>query len=276
MPIGNKSYYELKENLQNYVSSENIDIEDKKESDNKIYKNICINKEFKSLYLPLKIPNQEEITKILNLMGKYKKIDELDCGNCGYSKCREKAVAVYNNMAEISMCIPFMREKSEKLTNTIFDTTPNLIIIVNEELDITDMNPSARKFFDIKPGSEKGIPIVMFLEEDKFDKVKNEKKDILKEKINISYNNSTVIQNIIWIEESKVMLWIGDDITKDENKEKKYQQMKIDAINMTQKVINNQMVVAQEIASLLGETTAETKVTLTQLKNLIKEEEIRR
>ena len=42
-----------------------------------------------------------------------------------------------------------------------------------------------------------------------------------------------------------------------------------DTVDMAQKVIDKQMIVAQEIASLLGETTAETKVTLTKLKNLI-------
>ena len=49
--------------------------------------------------------------------------------------------------------------------------------------------------------------------------------------------------------------------------------MKMEAIDMAQQVINKQMTVAQEIASLLGETTAETKVTLTKLKQLIQEEE---
>ena len=40
-------------------------------------------------------------------------------------------------------------------------------------------------------------------------------------------------------------------------------------MNMAQKVIDKQMVAAQEIASLLGETTAETKATLTRLKSMI-------
>lgn len=43
--------------------------------------------------------------------------------------------------------------------------------------------------------------------------------------------------------------------------------LKLDTVNMAQNVINKQMRVAQEIASLLGETTAETKVTLNKLKN---------
>jgi len=42
---------------------------------------------------------------------------------------------------------------------------------------------------------------------------------------------------------------------------------------MAQQVIAKQMTVAQEIASLLGETTAETKITLTKLKNFILDDE---
>lgn len=279
MPKDNTSYYERRENLENYVnkkisndllSKDKIEISNCKLCDNLNSISIC--KEFKNLNIPLKVPTNEEITKILNKLGKYTKADEIDCGNCGYKTCREKAVAVFNGMAELSMCLPFMRQNSERLTNVIFETTPNLILVVNEDLDIVDMNPAAQKFFDIRANNEQPIPVVMFLEEDKFAKVRDEKEDILKDKIKIPYNNAIVIQNIIGIKESEVILWIADDITRDELKEIKYQQMKIDAVNMAQKVINNQMIVAQEIASLLGETTAETKVTLTQLKNLINEE----
>ena len=45
--------------------------------------------------------------------------------------------------------------------------------------------------------------------------------------------------------------------------------MKVETIEMAQKVIDKQMLVAQEIAGLLGETTAETKVTLTKLRDTI-------
>lgn len=276
MPMDNTSYYERRENLENYVKS-NIN----KERYNKEIKNcnwckgdfeIAIDKEFENLNNPLKVPTEEEVTKILNKMGKYKKSDELNCGNCGYHTCREKATAVHNGMAEVSMCLPFMRQNSERLTNVIFDTTPNLICVVDEQLDIIDMNPAARRFFDNKISNETTIPVLMFLDEEKFIGVRETKNSILKEKTKLAYNNKTIIQNIIWIEENEVLLWIADDITQEEIKELKYKQMKIDAVTMAQKVINNQMIVAQEIASLLGETTAETKVTLTQLKNLINEE----
>ena len=112
----------------------------------------------------------------------------------------------------------------------------------------------------------------MFLDEDKFENVKKNNKNIIREKITLD-NKYTLIQNIIRLEENNVLIWIADDITKDENIERKLQTMKVDSINMAQEVINKQMMVAQEIASLLGETTAETKVTLTKLKKLILEKE---
>ena len=111
-----------------------------------------------------------------------------------------------------------------------------------------------------------------FLDEDKFENVKKNNKNIIREKITLD-NKYTLIQNIIRLEENNVLIWIADDITKDENIERKLQTMKVDSINMDQEVINKQMMVAQEIASLLGETTAETKVTLTKLKKLILEKE---
>ena len=59
----------------------------------------------------------------------------------------------------------------------------------------------------------------------------------------------------------------------DEKAAEKLQTMKMETVEMAQQIVDKQMIVAQEIAKLLGETTAETKVTLTKLKNIILEEE---
>ncbi|MGL4911197.1 MAG: [Fe-Fe] hydrogenase large subunit C-terminal domain-containing protein [Romboutsia sp.] len=270
MPYDKVSSYERKENLKKYAKScsekdnNSIEIKDKL--------NISVDKEILPREVFMKEPSSKELREILNSMGKYEKYDELNCGSCGYHTCKEKAIAVYNNMAEINMCLPFMREKAENLTSIIFDMTPNMIVTIDKNLDIIQLNPSAEKFFNISKQKAKGLPIIMFLEAEKFEMVKEDKINIFKEKITLNSNKTTVIQSIIWLEKNQVMLWIADDITKDEELQEKIQGMKIDAINMAQKVINKQMIVAQEIASLLGETTAETKVTLTQLKNLIQED----
>ncbi|MDF2612626.1 MAG: 4Fe-4S dicluster protein [Clostridia bacterium] len=270
--------YERKARIKQYAARESVQAENDsfqkiKECISKSIARVDLTQYFPSLHMKLKEPSEEEIKHILRSIGKYTKLDELNCGSCGYHTCREKAIAVFNGMAEANMCLPFMRQKAETLTNVIFDATPNLILILNKELEILELNPAAEKFFKVSKEGAALLPISMFIDEEIFENVKATKKSVLGQKVHINQSDSVVIQSIIWIEYHQVMLWIAHDITKDEKLEKKLQNMKIDAINMAQKVINKQMTVAQEIASLLGETTAETKVTLTQLKQLIQEEE---
>ena len=53
------------------------------------------------------VPNSDELTKILERMGKLTPMDELNCGACGYETCREHAVAIYKGLAESEMCLPY-------------------------------------------------------------------------------------------------------------------------------------------------------------------------
>lgn len=53
-------------------------------------------------------PTEEDIERILRELDKTKPEDELNCGACGYSACREKAVAVFRGLAENKMCLPHL------------------------------------------------------------------------------------------------------------------------------------------------------------------------
>ena len=77
------------------------------------------------------------------------------------------------------------------------------------------------------------------------------------------------MQTIVYVKDQKIAMGILKNITEEEENVEKMYNLKLDTVNMAQNVINKQMRVAQEIASLLGETTAETKVTLNKLKKLI-------
>lgn len=234
---------------------------------------INLHKTFLNLKKDFKMPTETEIIDILSKIGKETPLDELNCGGCGYKTCRDKAIAVYNGLAEPYMCLPYMRQKAEALTNVLFEATPNMIMMINEALEILEMNPAAKAFFKVTKETYLHFPIGAFLEEALFEKVLHTKQNLLNQKAVIEATGTTVIQSIIWSEYHQMLLWIASDITYDERQAKNLQNMKIEAIDMAQQVINKQMTVAQEIASLLGETTAETKVTLTKLKQLIQEEE---
>ena len=69
------------------------------------------------------------------------------------------------------------------------------------------------------------------------------------------------------------MLVLFQDVTREEKIKEQHYNLKVETVEMAQKVIEKQMMVAQEIAGLLGETTAETKVTLTKLRDSILNEE---
>ena len=54
-----------------------------------------LTKKFENRGLDDRMPTEEQIRRILMSTGKYSKEDELNCGACGYSTCREKALAVF-------------------------------------------------------------------------------------------------------------------------------------------------------------------------------------
>ena len=58
------------------------------------------------------MPTEAEIREILRMTDKTSPEDELNCGACGYSTCRDKAIAVFQHKAELEMCIPFMIAKA--------------------------------------------------------------------------------------------------------------------------------------------------------------------
>lgn len=235
---------------------------------------VLLYKEYPPQPFTLEQPTEYEIKEILKSMGRMTRSDELNCGHCGYSTCREKAIAVFNGIAEPSMCLPYMRDRAESLSNIICESSPNLIGLVNKDLFIIELNPAAEAFFRIEKDEADGMPLGMYLDEEEFDHVRTFRKNVRNEKIKFEeYDDATLLQTIYWLDENQMFLWLAVDITKDEKAAEKLQTMKMETVEMAQQIVDKQMIVAQEIAKLLGETTAETKVTLTKLKNIILEEE---
>ena len=95
-----------------------------------------LKKHFEFIEHKLQTPSDYEINEILRQMGKMKPSDELNCGSCGYNTCREKAIAIYQGKAEISMCLPYLKDKAESFSDNIVNNTPNGIIVVNEKLEV--------------------------------------------------------------------------------------------------------------------------------------------
>lgn len=215
------------------------------------------------------LPSEREIRNILKQIGKTKKEHELNCGACGYSSCRDKAIAVYQGKAELNMCIPYMHEKAQSMANVVLDTTPNIILIVDSDMKIIEFSKAAQGYFHLSRATAKEKYLYELIDHTDFETVLTTHKNILGKKVTYPELGITTLQNIVYVEEQNGVLGIFQDITMDEDKQKQAYKMKIETIEMAQRVIDKQMLVAQEIAGLLGETTAETKVTLTKLRDTI-------
>ncbi|WP_310604916.1 [Fe-Fe] hydrogenase large subunit C-terminal domain-containing protein [Anaerosporobacter sp.] len=215
------------------------------------------------------MPTEEELRKILKKTGKVSKEQELNCGACGYPTCRDKAIAVYQGKAELAMCIPYMHEKAQSMANIVLDTTPNIIIVVDADMKIVEFSGAAMRYFHVTRAEALNRYLYEFIDHSDFEEVMLTHEDIYSKKVDYPDRNLSTLQNIVYIKEQNNVLGIFQDITQDEEKKQQAYKVKVETIEMAQRVIDKQMLVAQQIAGLLGETTAETKVTLTKLRDTI-------
>lgn len=212
-----------------------------------------------------RIPSEEQIRKILAKTGKYTKEDELNCGACGYPTCRDKAIAVFQDKAEITMCIPYMNAKAKSLANLVLEYSPNMTFIVDREMKIQEFSLAAEKHFRISRNRALGSYLFEFIDTDDFEWVFKYKQHIRNRKVKFPDYGFTALMNLVYIKEHDEVLAILIDTTKEEELAMQEYTKKLETAELAHKVIEKQMMVAQEIAGLLGETTAETKVTLTNL-----------
>lgn len=258
-------FLDIREKLMEFISKTNNGLKAEPEYNSEIN----ISKEFKNKAIINIPPDDKHIEKILRKIGKFTKEQELNCGACGYQSCREKAVAVINGKAETYMCLPYMRERAESISNVIIHSTPNAIFALSEELQIHEANAAARRLFRLMGEEFVGRNIYEYIECPDIYDVRDSKKDIINRKFRYENYDLIVEQSILYIKENQMILIVMKDITQDVNKQAKLHKLQGETVEVAQKVIEKQMRVAQEIASLLGETTAETKVALSKLKKSI-------
>ena len=113
-----------------------------------------LSKHFIHIEQDLETPGEYEIMSALRKMGKFRPSDELNCGTCGYNTCRDKAIAICQGKAEISMCLPFLKERAESFSDTIVNQSPNGIIALNEDLEVQQINDAARNIMNIRSASD--------------------------------------------------------------------------------------------------------------------------
>lgn len=218
------------------------------------------------------MPTERKIQEILSKMGKKKPSDELNCGTCGYDTCREKAIAIYQGKAEIEMCLPYLKEKAENFSNIIFDNTPNGLLVLNERLEIQQINPAACRIMNIRrPSDVLGSQIVTLLDPKPFLDALESRKSVFQCAYLAEYDRY-VEEQVLYDQSYRMLFCMLEDVSDEAAEREKKAEMRRQTTEVADKVVEKQMRIVQEIASLLGETAAETKIALTNLKESMKDE----
>ena len=206
-------------------------------------------------------PSEKEISDALKKMGKLKPEDELNCGSCGYNTCREKAIAIIEGKAEVSMCLPFLKERAENFSDNIINNTPNGIVVLNEDYEVQQINRAALKLMNIPRASDvMGEPIIRILDPKPFMDVQRTGRSLRDSKVYLAEYDKYVEQTIVFDKEYKALICIMRDVTEEEEQKQKKEDLSRQTVETADRVVDKQMRIVQEIASLLGETAAETKI----------------
>lgn len=220
-----------------------------------------------------KMPSEAEINAALRQMGKLSKRDELNCGSCGYNTCREKAIAICQGKAEASMCLPYLQKKAEGFSDRIVNNTPNGIIVLNDAFEVQQINEAAMDIMHIRSASDVlGEQVVRIMDPAVFYEVQKKKFNVHNRRVYLAEYKRYVELTVVYDTDNHLFIGIMRDITDEEKEREKKESISKQTIETADKVVDKQMRIVQEIASLLGETAAETKIALTKLKESIKDE----
>ena len=220
-----------------------------------------------------KMPSESEINATLRQMGKLSKRDELNCGSCGYNTCREKAIAILQGKAEVSMCLPYLQKKAEGFSDRIVNNTPNGIIVLNDSFEVQQINEAAMGIMNIRSASDVlGEQVVRIMDPKVFYEVQKRKFNIHNRRVYLAEYKRYVELTVVYDTDNHLYIGIMRDITDEEKEREKKENISKQTIETADKVVDKQMRIVQEIASLLGETAAETKIALTKLNESIKDE----
>ncbi len=220
-------------------------------------------------YTPLPVEKHkytiEQIDAALKRISKYTQEDELNCGGCGYSTCRDFVNALIAGDAEPSMCVSYMRKIAVRKAAALVRCMPAAVVMVDKNYNIIETNDAFLRMFcsdmyDIFSTREEGLKgaaidrIVPF--GDIFKSALKSGEDIHKE--HYAINDKLYDISAFTIESGEIAGAVITDVTKSEMDREKI-------AKKAREVITKNIATVQEIACLLGEHMVETEVLLNSI-----------
>lgn len=199
--------------------------------------------------------SEERIREVLEATGKARREDQLNCGACGYATCRDKAIAVIRDMAEPEMCLPRMRRLAEQRVDRIIETSPNGIVILDDQLRILNMNPAFRKFFMCSE-AVCGQPVSYLMDPEPFERLATGQAEVIDAAVEHKKYNLVCHQIMYPLAEERQFVGIFVNITKSRTSQEKLDRLRTQTVLQARELLEHQLRMAEEIARALGESTA--------------------
>lgn len=214
-------------------------------------------------------PTKAQIEAVLRQMDKFSPEDELNCGMCGYSTCREKARAVLFGKAEIDMCMPYIRKRAENYAGKIIDSVPSGILAIDMSLNISQANPAACDIFGVDATSLVGQPIGTILDENDFVNLLASDEDTLMTSIYLPDYGLYLDETLQVNRDANLIICILKNVTEEKTRHRRAMQKRQQTAAIADEIVEKQLRMVHEIASLLGETASETKIAISNLKESV-------
>ena len=199
--------------------------------------------------------SEDQIRHMLERTGKAREEDQLNCGACGYGSCRDKAIAVIRGLAEPEMCIPHMRRLAEQRVDRIIETSPNGIVILDEQLRILHTNPAFRRYFTCSPAIH-GQPVSALMDPEPFERLASGQDSLIEMTVEHTHYSLICHQIAYLLPKERQYVGIFVNITNQRTSQQKLDTLRTQTITQASELLQHQIQMAEEIARFLGESTA--------------------
>ena len=164
-----------------------------------------------------------------------------------------------------------MHSENKTLWELLWDYDPNGLVAVDPEMVIQVVNPAFCRMFKAEADEVIGKELSGVLRGDtEHFQQAWEINRVIRDQEKAYLGNTLYVRKVIFpMKAQNIIACIMVDLTPEWERQKEVKRIRQQTIDEVNKVVDEQMKVAQEIAGLLGETTAETKVSLLKLVSLL-------
>lgn len=207
---------------------------------------------------------EQAIREVFEKTGKTNPENQLNCGACGYMTCREKAIAVIEGLAELEMCLPYVKRMALQRVDRVIETSPNGTVVLDEHLNIISMNPAFRSFFQCS-NAVCGKPISYLMDPEPFERLLANPEVQIDETIEHPSYNLVCHEVLYALPEERQFVGIFMNITSQRKSQSQLDQLREQTVTQARELLDQQIQMAETIASALGENAARAEALMEHL-----------